>query len=92
MNEVPIPRHLDSQQQFLWWEFDEFVVAAGLFGVGIIIKQLLIALILIVLTSKAMRRFKSNNLDGAVQHVVYAAGVAPLNKAYQDGLEREFFA
>lgn len=92
MNEVPIPRYLDTQQQFFWWEFDEFVVAAGLFGVGIILKQLLVALLLIVLTSKAIKRFKSNNLEGAVQHIVYASGLAPLNRQYKDGLEREFFA
>ena len=42
MKEYDIPRYIDSQQQFLFWELDEFCVCSGLFMIGIMADALTI--------------------------------------------------
>ena len=37
MNEVDIPRYVDSQPQLFFWEIDEAVIFIGLLGCGIAI-------------------------------------------------------
>jgi conjugal transfer pilus assembly protein TraL len=92
MREVDIPRYIDAQPQFFWWELDEFALAIGLMGVGMLTETLSIMFVVIVVVSAWMKRFKSNNLDGAIVHIAYKAGLLPLNHAYRDGLAVEFFA
>ena len=92
MREVDIPRYIDAQPQFFWWELDEFALAIGLMGVGMLTETLSIMFFAIVVVSAWMKRFKSNNLDGAIVHIVYKAGLLPLNRTYKDGLAVEFFA
>jgi conjugal transfer pilus assembly protein TraL len=92
MREVDIPRYIDAQPQFFWWELDEFALAIGLMGVGMLTETLTIMFFAILVVSAWMKRFKSNNLDGAIVHIAYKAGLLPLNRAYQDGLAVEFFA
>lgn len=92
MNEVVIPRYIDSQPQFLMWELDEFCVAVGLFGTGIITETLLIQMVLIVLVSGLLKKFKNNNLEGALLHIAFWAGVTAMNRENTDALETELIA
>jgi conjugal transfer pilus assembly protein TraL len=89
MDEIDIPRYQDSQTQLFFWEVDEFVVSVGLFGVGIVTDNLTIALISIYFVSAALRKIKSVSLDGALQHLLYWAGIIGLNKMPFDGSRRE---
>lgn len=92
MREIDIPRYIDAQPQFFWWELDEFAVAVGLIGVGILSETLTMMFVVIFVVSAWMRRFKNNNLDGAIVHIAYKAGLIPLNRAYKDGMAVEFFS
>ena len=92
MREVDIPRYIDAQPQFFWWELDEFALAIGLMGVGMLTETLSIMFFAIVVVSAWMKRFKSNNLEGAIIHIAYKVGLMPLNRAYRNGLAAEFYA
>lgn len=89
MQEIEIPRYVDSQAQIFFWEIDEFVVSVGLFGVGIITDSLLLAFVLIYLASTALRRAKAVSLDGAFLHIMYWMGVIRLNRMPFDGSRRK---
>lgn len=88
MKEVVIPRYIDSQMQLFFWEFDEFIVAAGLLAFGIVTKSFFIAIILIYVFNKMFRRFKDGRLEGILLHVAYWIGLFPLNRVALDGLQR----
>ena len=92
MREVEIPRYIDAQPQFFWWELDEFALAIGIMGVRMLTETLTVVFFVIVVLSAWMKRFKSNNLDGALIHIAYRAGLTPLNRAYKDGITQEYFA
>ena len=92
MREIDVPRYIDSQPQFFWWELDEFALAIGIMGVGMLTETLTVVFFVIVVLSAWMKRFKSNNLDGALIHIAYRAGLTPLNRAYKDGIAQEYFA
>ena len=92
MREIDVPRYIDSQPQFFWWELDEFALAIGLMGVGMLTETLTIMFFVIVVVSAWLKRFKSNNLDGAIVHIAYKAGLTPLNTVYKDGLVPELYA
>ncbi len=89
MQEVDIPRHQDSQGQIFFWEIDEFVVSVGLFGIGIVADMMTLSFVLIYFVSAALRKIKSLSLDGALMHLVYWWGIAPLNKMPFDGSRRK---
>lgn len=91
MREIEIPRYIDAQPQFFWWELDEFSFAVAMMGVGVLTETLTQMLILVLIASIWIKRFKANNLEGALIHIVYAAGIIPLNKAYKDGMVKEFY-
>jgi conjugal transfer pilus assembly protein TraL len=89
MESVQIPRYIDSQLQILFFELDEFVLALGVFGIGVVIKQELPAMIAIYFIVKAFRYFKDGRLDGILLHLEYWHGFLPLNKIAVDGLHRQ---
>ncbi len=89
MNEVQIPRYIDSQMQMFFWEFDEFILAVALFAVGIVMNSLLVAVILIYFVNKAFRRYKDGSMPGTLMHLAYWVGMMPLNQVATDALARE---
>lgn len=89
MSEVAIPEHIDSQPQFFMWEIDEFVIGAGIFLLGIVLRHIIPALILGWLAVRAIRRWKEGEMDGALLHIVYGLGMTGLNKEFTDGMEDE---
>lgn len=92
MNDIEIPRYIDSQQQFLWWEFDEFVLAIGLFTVGIVTDTLTLQLLVVIpFLTWGLRRFKNNNLEGILFHIIFWLGMAPLNNEFKDALGKEHY-
>ena len=92
MKEVNIPRYIDSQPQFLWWEFDELIMVVLLFTLGIMTDTLtLMLLVVIPTTTWALKRFKNNSLEGIFYHMMFWVGVLPLNKEFKDALKQEDF-
>lgn len=92
--EVDIPRHVDSQQQFYAWEFDEFIVGFTLFAIGVLSRTtigLFLGILVMWAVVRLMRRWKDGELEGAIMHVFYANGFGGMNKIYTDGLRRRFW-
>jgi conjugal transfer pilus assembly protein TraL len=77
MEPVTIPKHIDDPVTLLVWSADEFVPAAFLMMLGMLIGQLLIMLILSVIVLKAYRRFRDNRPDGYALHAAYWIGMLP---------------
>ena len=77
MEPVTIPKHIDDPVTLLVWSADEFVPAAFLMILGMLIGQLLIMLILSVIVIKAYRRFRDNRPDGYTLHAAYWIGMLP---------------
>lgn len=92
MDEIVIPRYIDSQPQFFMWELDEFCVAVGLFGTGIITETMWTMILLIILVSGALKKFKRDNLEGALLHIAFWSGVTAINKENLDAYDRELIA
>ena len=92
MDEINIPRYIDDQQQFFFWELDEAAVAITLFGVGIVAESIFFSFIMIVLISMQLRRFKNNTLPGTLLHIAFWNGLTGLNREYPDAFERELHA
>jgi type IV conjugative transfer system protein TraL len=92
MNKIKIPRYIDNQPQLLMWELDEFCVAVGLFGMGIITETLWIQMVLIVLVSGLLKKFKKDNLEGALLHIAFWSGVTAMNRENLDAFETELIA
>jgi conjugal transfer pilus assembly protein TraL len=77
MEPITIPKHIDDPVTLLVWSADEFVPAAFLMMLGMLIGQLLIMLILSVIVIKAYRRFRDNRPDGYALHAAYWIGMLP---------------
>jgi conjugal transfer pilus assembly protein TraL len=90
MDEVEIPHYLDSQPQIFFWELDEFAPVIFFLAVGIATDTLSAWFPFIVVFSYVFARFKQNNMDGILVHLVYWYGVLPLNKRFTNGMAREF--
>ncbi|QKE37384.1 type IV conjugative transfer system protein TraL [Ferrovum myxofaciens] len=91
MNQVEIPRFVDSQLQFFWWEMDEFLVAASVLGLSIIMHLVWLAFLGIPSLVKLLKMFKNSSLPGGLLHIAYWTGVSGMNRLFDDGLIRGFY-
>ena len=69
-----MPKSLNDPTQVLLWSLDEFIVVAILFGVGLIFRQLLLAIACIFIFLKVYRRFRDGRPNGFFQHLMYWYG------------------
>ena len=88
MNEVPIPRYVDSQHQFFFWEVDEVVIIMSIIGLGIALDFLLYSLLPAIGVGMVFSRYKNGNLDGILMHMAYWSGFMALNKYFSNGQSR----
>lgn len=92
MEEVSIPRYIDDQQQFFFWEMDEAAVAITIFGIGIAVGAVIWSIIVLYFVSKQLGSFKNNTLPGALLHMAYWGGITGLNSAHKDAFVKDFYA
>lgn len=82
MRPLKMPQTLDDQFHVLMWSADEFLPAAFIFIVGVLLNQKLICLVLALVVTKAFRRVKEGNPDGFLLHLGYWYGFIAGGKAY----------
>lgn len=75
---VRMPKTIDDPDQILLWSMDEFIVVAGLVGVGIVFAQLFIAIVSSFFFLKLYRRFREGRPAGFIQHMLYRSGLTGL--------------
>ena len=66
-----IPNYLDDPQQILFWEFDEFMLLAIAFGVGLMMNYLGILLVSGLVGIKFYRKIKDRQANGFLLHALY---------------------
>lgn len=91
MHPIEIPRFVDSQPQIFWWELDEFLVAAALFGISIMVHMVIFGIVIGFLSVRVVRKFKNSALQGQLVHLAYWYGLSSLNEQFSDGLTREYW-
>ncbi|MEC4720473.1 type IV conjugative transfer system protein TraL [Noviherbaspirillum sp. CPCC 100848] len=93
MNEIDIPRYVDSQVQLFFWEFDEAIVFISCLAGGIVAGGwfAIVGMLGGIFAVKVFKRFKNGALEGVLLHLCYWAGVLSLNKKFDDAAKREFY-
>ncbi|MCX7099904.1 MAG: type IV conjugative transfer system protein TraL [Methylobacter sp.] len=66
-----IPNYLDDPQQILFWEFDEFILLAIAFGVGIMVNYLGVLIVSGLVGIKFYRKIKDRQANGFLLHAMY---------------------
>jgi conjugal transfer pilus assembly protein TraL len=66
-----IPNYLDDPQQILFWEFDEFMLLAIMFGIGIMVNYLGVLILSGLVGIKFFRRIKDRQAPGFLVHALY---------------------
>ena len=59
-----IPNYLDDPQQILFWEFDEFILLAIMFGIGIMVNLLGTLVLIGFIGIKYYRKLKDRQAAG----------------------------
>ncbi|MFA5922714.1 MAG: type IV conjugative transfer system protein TraL [Methylococcaceae bacterium] len=66
-----IPNYLDDPPQILFWEFDEFILLAIMFGVGIMVNYLAVMTVTGLVGIKFYRKIKDRQANGFLLHTLY---------------------
>jgi conjugal transfer pilus assembly protein TraL len=88
MNEIDIPRYVDSQHQMFFWELDEVVIIASIIGLGMLLDYLFYSMIPAIAIGLIFSRYKNGNLEGVLMHMAFWAGFVGLNKYFPNGQSR----
>ena len=92
MPPVPIPRGVDEPVTLLLWRADEFVPFFLVVALGMLLGQLLPALLLSWFTVRTYRRFRNHRPDGIVLDDLYWFGLSPdRGKSYPNPWIRTFY-
>lgn len=78
MQPVEIPRRVDEPPHLLLWSMDE--IAPLLIGLvaGVMLDKLLICMVSGIVLMKVYMKFRDNNPDGFMLHVIYWSGIPSL--------------
>ena len=75
---IRMPKTIDDPDQILLWSMDEFIVVAGLIGVGITFAQLFLSMVGAFFFLKVYRRFREGRPRGFIQHGLYRSSLTGL--------------
>lgn len=70
-----IPKYLDAQPQFLWWEADEAMILAAGVVAGIMLEKMLIFIPLGVIIQKIYSSLRNAKQEGYMKHIIYKIGL-----------------
>lgn len=66
-----IPKSLDAQERFLWWEMDQAMIAVAFMGVGVILGFFMSGVVAGALAAWQFGRFKSGKHPKFALHALY---------------------
>lgn len=88
-----MPKSIDEPDQILLWSFEEFMVVAVLFGLGIVFAQLMVAMGSSYFFLKIFRRYREGRPTGFMQHIMYWSGLRGLETTtVRNPFIRRFFS
>ena len=87
MRNVPIPRYIDAPPQLFFWEMDELLILAAMFGVGIIVGGLATfgGIFVGLFFVRLFKRYKYSGLRGQLLHLVHWKNIININDFYTRG-------
>ena len=80
MQVVKIPGRIDDPPHFLLWSADELAPMMLGITVGVFLGKALICFLIGFLITNLYRKFRDNNPDGYLQHMLYWSGI-PITKS-----------
>ena len=92
MKQIDMPRHIDDQPQYLFWEMDEVMIVVAMCAIGIAASALLTMLVCGIIASYFLRRNKVASLPGLTIHASYWVGLVALSPRFPNGSVREWVA
>ncbi len=92
MNQVKMPRYIDGMPQIFFWELDEFLILAAMFGCGIVVGGFgtFGGIVVGQLLVKVFRRYKDSGLPGQLNHLAHWKNIFNLNAHYPSGGVRSY--
>jgi hypothetical protein len=75
-----IPKFLNAQPQFLWWDADETMILAGGLLLGISLDQRLICVGIALIVQKVYAKTKEHSQIGFLHHKLYSLGLIKCKK------------
>lgn len=90
MEDVNIPRFIDDQLQFYFWELDEVIVMTSIFALGIWLGQMLYSMVGMFVVYKLFVRVKNAAHRGLLLHLAYWHGLFALKATVKNGFDRHF--
>ncbi len=66
-----MPRHLDDEGKFLWWDFQQVLIVIAIMGFSIVVNMLPEGIVLGVLAGIGIGRLKSGRGRGYMAHTAY---------------------
>lgn len=70
-----IPKYLNAQPQFLWWEADEAMIGLSAIILGRVIDKMLIFLVIGFILVKIYSKLKNAKQEGFMIHTLYSLGL-----------------
>ena len=87
-----MPRHIDDQPQYLFWEMDEVTLVVVFAAIGVLSESLMMMSVLGLFAAKWLSRNKQRHLPGLTLHLAYWAGMTQLSYVHRNGAMREIVA
>jgi len=66
-----MPRHLDDETKFLWWDFQQVLIVVAIMGFSIVLNMLPEGIVLGVLAGIGIGRLKNGRGRGYMAHTAY---------------------
>jgi len=66
-----MPRHLDDEAKFLWWDFQQVLIVMAVIGFSIVVNMLIEGVVLGIMAGMAIGRIKSGRGRGYMAHTAY---------------------
>ena len=66
-----IPKSLDAQERFLWWEMDQAIIAILMLGIGVIVNAMISGIVLGTVAAWQYGRFKAGKHPRFAVHALY---------------------
>lgn len=93
MNNIKIPRYIDSMPQIFFWEIDEFLILASCFGIGIMMGGLntLLGIGAGFFAANMFKKYKAGGLPGQLNHLFHWNNILNINSAFPQSGTRKLF-
>lgn len=85
METVQIPHYIDNYVQLAFWEADEIGPVMFLVAIGMVTQTLTWCLLISYGVHKIYMHYKEQHLRGYLLHLLYRAGILPLNSRFSNG-------